>query len=154
MIKIVQGDLLNAKEDIIAHQVNCKGVMGSGLAKQIKNKYKGVYQKYKRECEKELRRSGKTLFLLGHTLNVEVGEGKYVSNLFGQDGYGRDKRYTDYPSLKIALIKLEKFARKNNLTVAMPHGIGAGLAGGNLEEIHEIIEEVFKEVEVTLYKYN
>src|SRR5699024_5323140 len=109
MIKIVKGDVLKAEEDVIAHQVNCKGVMGSGLAKQIRNKYKGVYQKYKRECEEELSRSGKSKFLLGHTLNVEVGEGKYVANLFGQDGYGRDKKYTDYPSLKIALIKLEKF---------------------------------------------
>lgn len=36
MIKIIQGDLLEAKENIIAHQVNCKGVMGSGVAKQIK----------------------------------------------------------------------------------------------------------------------
>ncbi|WP_411668007.1 hypothetical protein [Bacillus subtilis] len=39
MIKIIQGDLLEAKENIIAHQVNCKGVMGSGIALQIKKKY-------------------------------------------------------------------------------------------------------------------
>lgn len=152
MIEIVEGNLLNATEDIIEHQVNCKGVMGSGLAKQIKSKYNGVYLQYKRECDEELKRSGGTQFLLGHTLNVEVGKGKYVSNLFGQDGYGRDTMYTDYPSLKRALIKLEKFARKNNLTVALPYGIGSGLAGGNWETVYKIIEHVFGDYEVALYR--
>ena len=31
MIKIVDGDILQAKEDIIAHQVNAMGVMGTGF---------------------------------------------------------------------------------------------------------------------------
>jgi O-acetyl-ADP-ribose deacetylase (regulator of RNase III) len=51
MVNIVDGDILNAKENIICHQVNCQGVMGSGLAKQIKNKYPNVYAKYKKFCE-------------------------------------------------------------------------------------------------------
>lgn len=32
------GNLLDAKTDVIAHQVNCQGVMGAGIALQIKNK--------------------------------------------------------------------------------------------------------------------
>ncbi|WP_396136111.1 hypothetical protein [Brevibacillus brevis] len=32
-VKIVNGDLLQATEDIIGHQVNCQCVMGSGVAK-------------------------------------------------------------------------------------------------------------------------
>ena len=35
MVKIVVGDLLNAAEDIIVQQVNCRSAMGSGLAKAI-----------------------------------------------------------------------------------------------------------------------
>ena len=31
MLKVIDGDLLDAKEDIIGHQVNCQGVMGSGV---------------------------------------------------------------------------------------------------------------------------
>lgn len=38
MIYEIKGDLLKAEETFIAHQVNCKGVMGAGVAKQIKNK--------------------------------------------------------------------------------------------------------------------
>lgn len=30
MIKTIEGNILDAEEDIICHQVNCKGVMGAG----------------------------------------------------------------------------------------------------------------------------
>lgn len=50
MIKIVKGDILQASEDIIGHQVNCQGVMGAGLAKQIRNKYPHVYDEYRKLC--------------------------------------------------------------------------------------------------------
>lgn len=36
------GDILKSKADIICQQVNCKGAMGAGLAKQIKEKYPKV----------------------------------------------------------------------------------------------------------------
>ena len=32
------GDILHTEADVICHQVNCKGVMGAGLAKQSKRK--------------------------------------------------------------------------------------------------------------------
>ena len=35
MIKTVVGDILDATEDIICHQVNCRGVMGAGVAKTL-----------------------------------------------------------------------------------------------------------------------
>ena len=47
MIKVVYGDLMQATEDIIVHQVNCKGVMGSGVAKQIKANFPEVFNEYR-----------------------------------------------------------------------------------------------------------
>ena len=38
MIKFFNGDLLKSGCDIICHQVNEYGVMGAGIAKQIKEK--------------------------------------------------------------------------------------------------------------------
>lgn len=43
MIKIVNGDLLQSNLSLIAHQTNCLGVMGAGIAKAIKNKWSIVY---------------------------------------------------------------------------------------------------------------
>ena len=41
-----KGNLLDAQTDVIAHQVNCQGVMGSGVAKQIKEKWPDVFKQY------------------------------------------------------------------------------------------------------------
>jgi O-acetyl-ADP-ribose deacetylase (regulator of RNase III) len=36
MITIVKGNALDFTEDILIHQVNCKGIMGGGIALAIK----------------------------------------------------------------------------------------------------------------------
>ena len=50
-IKFVNGNILTFPErdedTIICHQVNCKGVMGAGLAKQIRDKWPDVYDRYR-----------------------------------------------------------------------------------------------------------
>ena len=46
MIYEVKKDLLTS-EGIIAHQVNCKGVMGAGVAKQIKENLQYIRQEKK-----------------------------------------------------------------------------------------------------------
>lgn len=149
MIKIKEGNILNATEDIIGHQVNCRGVMGGGLAKQIRDKYPHVYSLYKGECKR-----GDRDILMGSNLVIDIDGGKYVANLFGQDGYGRGKQQTEYWALRKALKKLENFASKNNYTVALPYGLGCGLAGGDWDVVYQMIEETIKEVDVVLYKYN
>ena len=35
----IRGDILQSDADIIVQQVNCRGVMGAGLAKQIASQY-------------------------------------------------------------------------------------------------------------------
>ena len=44
------GNLLNAPQKVIAHQVNCQGKMGSGVAKVIRDKYPKVYETYLNTC--------------------------------------------------------------------------------------------------------
>ena len=45
------GNLLDAQTAVIAHQVNCQGVMGSGVAKQIRDKWTNVYTAYRAEYD-------------------------------------------------------------------------------------------------------
>ena len=42
MIRYVKGNLLDSDCTYICHQVNCKGVMNSGIAKQIRKKWPSV----------------------------------------------------------------------------------------------------------------
>ena len=46
-VKYYNGDLLESGCDYICHQVNCQGVMGSGIAKSIREKWPVVFEKYK-----------------------------------------------------------------------------------------------------------
>ena len=62
MIHYVQGDITKSDCDIICHQVNCQGVMNSGVAKAIREKWPEVYDNYKRWCDREEYKED----LLGH----------------------------------------------------------------------------------------
>ena len=44
------GDVLKSGADVICHQVNCKGVMGTGLALQVKKQNPKLFQEYRLVC--------------------------------------------------------------------------------------------------------
>ncbi|MEL3959498.1 macro domain-containing protein [Caldifermentibacillus hisashii] len=161
MIKIVTGSILNARENIIGHQVNCQGVMGAGLALQIKKKYPNVYESYVKLVNqtKEKYKQGclQTDSLLSACQFVDTHDGKTIANIFGQYGYGRGKTQTDYEALRKGLYSIKEvvtnpYSLLYQKTVALPYGIGCGLAGGKWNIVYNIIDEVFEDYEVTLYR--
>ncbi|MCB4340706.1 hypothetical protein [Bacillus subtilis] len=76
-----------ATEDIICQQVNCKGVMGAGLAKQIRKKYPKCFEDYSLYVEN---RGYDADVLLGGVHYYRDKSGKVIANLFGQNGFGRE----------------------------------------------------------------
>lgn len=50
MIKIIDGNLLSANTNIIAHQVNCKGAFNSGVAKTIREHDIQIFNDYHAYC--------------------------------------------------------------------------------------------------------
>jgi len=159
-ITIKNGTIIHAHEHIIAHQVNGLGVMGGGVARQIKQAYPGVFQRYKTFVSNH----SSPEELLGRNLMI-VTDGKpayqydpsngakIISNLFGQARIGTSEKQTDEKALRKALEHLYEFAKMAHLSVAMPYGIGCGLGGGDWNEVQTIIEDVFKDYPVTLYRY-
>jgi O-acetyl-ADP-ribose deacetylase (regulator of RNase III) len=144
-IEILKGNLLESSELLICHQVNCQGTMGAGLARQIKQKYPIVFRQYKKLCDKYQAED-----LLGNCQPVLVDDYKVVVNLFGQLHYGRDKKYTDYKALAKSLEQLKyllKFVDPyiHHDTIALPYGLGCGLAGGNWGTVFKIIIKVFED---------
>lgn len=144
MLHYVTGDLLDPKFTIFCHQVNCQGVMGGGVAKQIKDKYPEVFAEYKGDCFA----LGKE-FLLGTSRWVKTNDGRYCVNMFAQDRYGRDKRYTDYEAFALCLRSIidevkERILNRDGITkettIAFPYMIGCGLGGGNWSVIEILLE--------------
>ncbi len=144
-VHVVEGNLLNAPVDVIGHQVNCKGVMGAGIALQLRQKYSGLFDHYKEYLATTPRPLG--------TVSLYHEQGKpLVANIYGQDGYGRDKRYTDYDALESALWELAYIADIHGMTVGLPYGIGCGLAGGDWNIVLPMIEDIFQDVDCYIYK--
>lgn len=162
-IHVVKGDIFNTHCNIICHQVNCQGVMGHGIAKQVKEKYKGVFNEYKRYCDAH---ADNREAMLGEALIVDIDYGaavldwlvdkerKYIANIFGQLTYGTGLR-TDYKALVLGLEVVANFAKEHNLSVAIPYKIGCGLAGGDWNKVNILIEGVFAGtgLEVLMYRY-
>lgn len=115
-VKIIDGDLLGANAQYICHQVNCKGRMGSGVAKQIRAKYPEVYDAYICLCN-EGHNKKDPFWTFGQAQFVECHDGKTIVNMFAQSSYGYDgKLYTDYAAFKAAFRKSQrKFQRARRL---------------------------------------
>lgn len=152
MIKIVYGDLLQAKEDIIGHQVNCQGKMNSGVAKSIRQKHPEAYKSYM-EITDSYRENESLALLLGGSQIVPVSGDRYVANLFGQFNYGYDgAKYTNEESLYEALSELRLHAENFELSVALPYMIGCDRGGADWKVVENDILQAFEGYEVTLYK--
>ena len=93
MIKIKNGDLLKASEDILVHQVNIQGVMGGGIAKQIAEKYPKTEKAYIKYCQDA---NYKYSNLKGQIF-LSKENGKYIANLFSQ----KPNFDTDYEAMQI-----------------------------------------------------
>lgn len=155
-IKIIHGDLLTTDAKYICHQVNCRGVMGSGVAKQIRAKYPEVYEAYVQKCndpDSRLSYFDGVHSCLGTAQFVPCHDGHVVVNLFAQYGYGRDgATYTNYTAFRVCVAELTIGVPPGE-TIAMPYKIGCGLGGGDWETILDIIDEVlYDKFTVELWK--
>ena len=150
MIKHIKCDIFESGADIICHQVNCQGVMGSGIAKQVRQRYPWVYAHYKYLCNEETPDE-----LLGVIEEVYINEIQMIINIFGQKDFGYDgKCYTDYDKLKSALETIKTY--HNNKSIAIPYLMGCHRGGGDWNIVYKMIEEVFgdSDCEVLICEYN
>lgn len=153
MIKIVRGDLMEATESIVGHQVNAMGKMNSGIAKSVREKYPRVYTSYIDMVENHINIGHERKDLLGKVQGIEVADEKWIVNMFGQLGYGYDdKQYTDTSALFDCFKGIRKVAEANNLSVALPYKIGSFRGGANWDEVEDLLLTAFDGYEVTLYK--
>ena len=155
MIQTVKGDIFESDVDIIVHQVNCQGVMGAGIAKQIREKFPNTYLCYHHLCQ-----NSDPMKLIGHNLYTpENLGGKHIviANIFGQNGFGTNRQHTDYEALNSCFARLASAA--NNLKarglpnkIGIPYKIGCGLGGGDWSIVSEIISCHLSDLDVTIYK--
>ena len=78
MLHYRNGNLLNASQKVIAHQVNCQGKMGSGAAKAIRDKYPKVYETCLNTCAYNLSNGNSPEHLGGEIEFVKINDNREV----------------------------------------------------------------------------
>ena len=154
-ISFVDGDILDGDWDILVQSVNHQGIMGAGLAKQIATRWPEIVSGYKDFCNKftfeDIRRNGFYYFFI-------LPNNRVVMSIFGQEKFGRDRRYTDYASIATSLTEIAWWANRMNFgRIAIPYGIGCGLGGGDWAVVFPIVQDAFAyypNLDVKIYKYN
>lgn len=140
MIEYRKGNLLDVTSGVIAHGVNCQGVMGSGVAKAIREKYPNVYNSYTKYCKPYT--SEDSSVLLGNVQFCKVSSDLEVVNCFTQDFYGTNKRHVNYEAVAECFASLNKRSKLYG-QLNIPK-IGAGLGGGDWNVIESIIKSEYK----------
>ena len=113
------------------HGCNAQGVMGSGVAKAIRDAWPVVFEEYKKEYNKNGLEVGKNYY-------VEVDDSLTIVNAITQEFYGKEpKRYAEYSSVKLCLQEAACLYKR----IAIPQ-IACGLGGLEWPVIKSIIKTV------------
>lgn len=154
-LKTVDGNLLDAKEDYLAHQCNCITVRGNNLSKQMFNKYEyaNTYKLRTRGDKKTYDTPG-TIAIKGNGIDK-----RYVINMYGQyypsvSKYANDTTDKRIQWFKECLDEISKIDDIHNKTMAMPSRIGCGAAAGDWKQYYKIIQDFAnkEKIHITLYK--
>jgi O-acetyl-ADP-ribose deacetylase (regulator of RNase III) len=136
-----KGNLFDTDIKLIVHGCNAHGVMGSGVAKIVRDDYPEAYEQYK--AEYELARDNGEFALEMGSVGFVKSNGKVIGNAVTQYNYGGKEgvRYVDYEAVSNSIHEIIDWCLNNGHTqFAMPK-IGAGLGGGNWDIIEMIIAD-------------
>lgn len=117
--------------DAWGHGVNCRGVMGAGIAVPFSRLDYSMYAAYKELCY-----NGD--LSVGQFFPWKLDDGRYVYNIATQDKPGANATYT---GLGIGLARAVQHAEQIGLrSLGIPR-IGCGIGGLKWSLVREIIEE-------------
>jgi O-acetyl-ADP-ribose deacetylase (regulator of RNase III) len=157
MINEKQGNVLDIESGIIVHGCNSHGVMGSGIAKEVRARFPRAYQVYTTAYSQALN-AGMEGLPLGSVTWAKVGPAKWIVNAVTQKDYGRDpgRVYADYQAMYDAFVLIQENISSGDIDIRSVNFplIGCGLANGKWEKVSEIIQLALDpEIEKTLWIY-
>ena len=137
-MEVIKGNVFDAflyPNSCVVHGCNAQGVMGSGVARVVRNDFPAAYYEY-------VRRHEEVGLKLGEIIPVSVLPGRYVINAITQEFYGGPPtRYVDYDAVRTAFKSTKAFAKQWGIESINYPMIGAGLGGGDWSVLSKIIDE-------------
>lgn len=144
-LTIRNGSLLDVETGYIFQQVNCMGIMNSGLAKAIADKWPVVALQYAQHC----RTAKHSLDLLGTINLVRITTELAVVNVFSQYDRGQPDpthpiKHTEYSAMMSAFKYIVRSDLLHGCNLPhFPYLFGCGLGGGDWKVVATIIEQYF-----------
>lgn len=132
------GNIFDTTQPAVAHGVNTQGVMGSGIAREVRRLYPGVYRGYRDFCHGSTFSGGDSLPVYGLSSDSRYSD-RWIFNAASQEQPGPS---ATYEWLRESLDTSLKLARDFGLSgMAVPR-IGAGIGGLEWERVLSILEEL------------
>lgn len=137
-MQVIKGNVFDSflySNSVIVHGCNAQGVMGSGVARIVRNDFPAAYYEY-------VRKHDEVGLQLGEIIPVSVLPGRTIINAITQEFYGPGpQRYVDYDAVREAFRRTKVYALENGVETINYPKIGAGLGGGLWSVIAPIIDE-------------
>jgi O-acetyl-ADP-ribose deacetylase (regulator of RNase III) len=148
MIEFKRGDLLAHDSEAIVNTVNCVGVMGRGIALQMKNAFPSNFRAYAPACDRDEVTPGR---MFVHETG-ELGNPRYIINFPTKRHWKGRSRLADIEAGLVALV--DEVRRSGITSIALPP-LGCGLGGLDWADVRPLIEHAFADlpdVRVTVFE--
>lgn len=141
MIYDTQGNLFDSLAVALVNPVNCKGVMGKGLALEFRRRFPEDYETYRRACQAGEVRPGR--ILVTETL---AGWPQYLVHFPTKDDWLKPSRLE---WIETGLVDLRRWIESTGIaSIAMP-ALGCGLGGLDWGQVRPVIGRVLGEMPTT-----
>lgn len=149
MLLHAKGNLIDMAEDgdfnIIVHGCNCHHTMGSGIAREVRERYPQAY-----EADLETPKSDRSK--VGR-YSVSHADGFAIVNAYTQyDFMPRGRDHFEYEGFQEILNEFAERAEESASTIKLNFGfpyIGMGLAGGDSARIIAMLEQFASRIDAT-----
>lgn len=139
MITFSKKNMFKMRADIKINTVNCKGVMGAGIAKAFKDKYPEMYDDYKNKCLKGEIIIGSLDFFQAHDT--------LIINFPTKNNYRKPSKY-EY--IDAGLKKLKMYFQENpHKTICIP-ALGCRNGGLDWGKVKQIIISMLSSVKADI----
>ncbi|MGO0059770.1 type II toxin-antitoxin system antitoxin DNA ADP-ribosyl glycohydrolase DarG [Brevibacillus fluminis] len=148
MIKFVKGNMFDSDAVAIVNTVNCVGIMGKGIALEVKKRYPSVFDEYKMMCDRKELKPG-----IMQTVPTESIIGiQYIINFPTKRHWKAKSKIEDIELGLVALVKeIKKYEFKS---IALPP-LGCGNGGLNWKDVKPLVIRAlqsFENVEILVFE--
>lgn len=125
--------LFEVQADALVNPVNCRGIMGKGIALEFKKRYPNSYMVYRDACSRRELRPGIVLFVRGTNGEPDVLH-------FPTKNHWKEPSRLSWIKTGLEFIK-KNYEKWGLRSIAMPQ-IGCGLGGLNWQQVKPLIESI------------